>query len=35
MKYIKVAGNKSITVSNKKGNMNKFLYGKQKKGKRK
>ena len=35
MKFIKVGGSKSATVSNKKGNMNKFLYGKQKRGKRK
>jgi hypothetical protein len=28
MKYVKAAGKKSITVSGKKGNMNKFIYGK-------
>lgn len=33
MKYIKAAGKKSITISSKKGNMNKFMYGKRKKGK--
>lgn len=30
MKYIKVAGKKSITVSGKQGNMNKFMYGRTK-----
>jgi hypothetical protein len=32
MKYIRAAGKKTITGSNKKGNMNKFIYGKKKKG---
>lgn len=30
MKYIKVAGKKQINTSGKKGNMNKFIYGKKK-----
>lgn len=34
MKYVKIAGKKSITQSNKKGNMNLYMYGKQKKGKK-
>jgi hypothetical protein len=35
MKYIKKKATKSITMSNKQGNMNKFIYGssKRKRGK--
>lgn len=33
MKFIKVAGKKTVTMSNKKGNMNKFMYGKPKRKK--
>lgn len=33
MKFIKVAGVKTVTMSSKKGNMNAFMYGKRKKGK--
>lgn len=28
MKYIKAAGIKRVTMSNKKGNVNKYIYGK-------
>ena len=34
-KFIKVSGKKSITMSNKSGNMNKFVYGDGKGKKRK
>lgn len=33
MKFIKIAGTKTVTMSNKKGNMNTFMYGKVKRGK--
>jgi len=32
-KFVKAAGKKSVAASNKKGNMNQFMYGKQKRGK--
>ena len=33
MKYVKAGGKKQVTASNKKGNMNAFMYGKPKKKK--
>ena len=33
MKYIKIGGKKSVTVSGKQGNMNKFIFNSKKKKK--